>query len=241
MLPHAPSSLSSFSSPHSRFSPPSRSSPSLSSSLSSASSYDFCEADLGAKNSTGATPIFAAAWSGHTRNVAALIEAGADLEAPPGTPAGPLIIACACARLDACMLLVSSRADVNKSTDFGTAPLGGCSHCGDVSIMQFLLDNGADINHRFTPKTFFAQATFMGGTIAHLIRPRLVTEFVTHSNGCQALHHASLAGSAACVRLLLARRADLAARNARGKTALELARLRGHVEVEAILSADISR
>jgi ankyrin repeat protein len=109
---------------------------------------------------------------------------------------------------------------------------------GDVDKMQLLLDHGAQLHdtralHDAARKGAVAAAALLLDRGVDI--ERLDTSIPDPPNGT-ALHHAARAGHFAVVSLLLARGADRSARDARGRTAREIASEHGHGDVAAILA-----
>jgi ankyrin repeat protein len=88
----------------------------------------------------------------------------------------------------------------------GWSPLIFVASSGQIPLLEHLLAAGADVNHRAKDK------------------------------GWSPLTRAAFRGQSAVVQVLLARGADSGSRTSSGATALDLAKLQGHLEVVALLS-----
>ncbi len=114
-------------------------------------------------------------------------------------------------------LLLSAGANPNLRT-FSRTPVSLAAQFGDKEIMQILLDAGANPSGEcWSP-------------LSTLPRTKGALAFY-----CNAIHIAADKGFADIVRLLLARGADISAREHSGRTALQIARERNHTEIVTIL------
>ena len=93
----------------------------------------------------GATPLSRAAYHGHTRIVAALLDRGAKIDEPNTLRSSPLIVACDNNKCETVELLLARGANINFSSRFYTPLLAACRQ-GHVDVVRLLLEKGANIN-----------------------------------------------------------------------------------------------
>ena len=98
----------------------------------------------------GATPLSRAAYGGHNRIVAALLDRGAKIDELNYEGSSPLIVACDNNKCETVELLLARGANIDLKTRVryqnGFTPLlVACRH-GHVDIVRLLLENGANIN-----------------------------------------------------------------------------------------------
>ena len=98
----------------------------------------------------GATPLTRAAYGGHNRIVAALLDRGAKIDEVNYEGSSPLIVACDNNKCETVELLLARGANIDFKTRVryqnGFTPLlVACRH-GHVDIVRLLLENGANIN-----------------------------------------------------------------------------------------------
>ena len=98
----------------------------------------------------GATPLTRAAYGGHNRIVAALLDRGAKIDELNYEGSSPLIVACDNNKCETVELLLARGANIDFKTRVryqnGFTPLlVACRH-GHVDIVRLLLENGANIN-----------------------------------------------------------------------------------------------
>lgn len=119
--------------------------------------------------------------------------------------------------LEIIRLLLSARADPNLRT-FSRTPLSLAVHRGDKDVVKLLLDAGANPSGEcWSP-------------LSKLPRPKGGLAFY-----CNALHTAAERGFADIARLLLARGAEISARDHSGEMALQIAQHRHHDDVVSVL------
>jgi beta-lactamase regulating signal transducer with metallopeptidase domain/ankyrin repeat protein len=172
--------------------------------------------DAGAKPGAVLTgdgsPLIAAARGGHVDAIELLLQAGADVDRGVEGDGSPLIAAAQEGHLDAVRALVARGASIDKGVRGDGNALIMAAGAGHEDVVRFLLDSGAGIE------------TVVPGDENALIA-------------------ASEGGQAHVVKFLIDRGADVNARvkaigpNGRVeyRTALSMARRRGHEEVERIL------
>jgi len=175
-------------------------------------------ADVNAKDEKGITPLHWAATSGKSRIINVLLENRADVNARSDEGLTPLHWVASYMSLsdkvNTAKLLVEHGADVNARSDEGLTPLHLAAISGKVGVAKVLLENGAD------PNAIYDRPTPLANVIYETLTP---------------LHLAAFAGHADMVELLLKHGADPSIRDNVGKTPLDIARERGHVEVVRII------
>eukprot|EP01102_Stenamoeba_stenopodia_P008171 TRINITY_DN2329_c0_g1_i1.p1 TRINITY_DN2329_c0_g1~~TRINITY_DN2329_c0_g1_i1.p1 ORF type:complete len:1416 (-),score=301.38 TRINITY_DN2329_c0_g1_i1:218-4465(-) len=118
----------------------------------------------------------------------------------------PIHLACYFGHVECIKLLLEKDADlINCRNGAGMTPLHTAAKVGKEECLAILIEKGADVNVR------------------------------DYTEGATALHHASERGKLGCVKLLLSKGANSALTNAKGKTALDKALLRGYTEIAVLL------
>ena len=93
----------------------------------------------------GATPLTRAAYGGHNRIVAALLDRGAKIDEVNYEGSSPLIVACDNNKCETVELLLARGANIDFSSRFYTPLLAACRQ-GHVDVVRLLLEKGANIN-----------------------------------------------------------------------------------------------
>lgn len=148
------------------------------------------------------TPIMSASYNGHSTLVNVLIENGANINAHSPVDNTALQLACGEGHLQIVRMLVEAKADVNVQAKFGhVTALITACVHGHHDIAKVLIGAGANLDR------------------------------MTRHGRSTALMIAAENGDAKMVRLLIEAKADQDLRDARHRTAEEIALTRGHHEV----------
>jgi ankyrin repeat protein len=210
-------------------------------------------ADANAANELGVTPLMLAAVNGSAPLVGLLLEAGADpsVARPSGETA--LMMAARAGRLDAVRLLLDRSVDVNAKTARGLTALMFAAAEGHAAVAQLLAERGADVQARAAVRTP-PNRNYAGrqdSEVARAPRPVLkenealnpeyrrdvlrARESPRAEGGFTPLLYATLGGSEATVRALLARGADVNATGPDGMSPLVLALVKKHEALANVL------
>ena len=93
-----------------------------------------------------ATPLFMAAYYGHTEVVQVLLTAGADPDKGNQFGSTPLVMAARGDYTDMVQLLLDGGAQIDKGNEYGWTPLHTAAYGGREEVIQLLLERGADPN-----------------------------------------------------------------------------------------------
>ncbi|CAE7311642.1 ANK1, partial [Symbiodinium necroappetens] len=185
-------------------------------------------ADVDASDNDNDTPLLQATFHGHVHVVDALLEARASTESMQDDDSTPLSVA-ACEGLEShqeiVRLLLRARADTEARNCDNETPLFVASEFGNESVVSLLLQARANPhaeNHIGRTPMLAASTENHAGIVRRLVQALGGTE----SDGAP-LRVAVKYGRVKVLRVLLACRADLEARDPFGRTALSLACRRG--------------
>jgi ankyrin repeat protein len=159
----------------------------------------------------GETPLHSAVERGYNVVVVLLIAGGADVNSRSDLGRTPLHLASLKGRAAMVNRLTDAGADVNAFSDDGLTPLHEIVIGGDEDSAALLLDRGADVNVRSKPSAIQPIITAKGPA------PPRPTENTP-------LHFAVIANRPGMIKLLLAKKADVRAKNSLGQTPLRLAK-----------------
>jgi ankyrin repeat protein len=183
-----------------------------------------------------------AAARGDARETAAALARGARIEARDGRDRTPLLLAAAADHLDVARLLVRLGADPNAVDDRSDTPWLVTGVTGSVPMGRLLLAAGADLTLR---NRFGGLSPIPASERGHLEYVRWVVSTdvdLDHVNdlGWTALLEAVVLGDGGrrhrdLVQALLDAGADPTITDQQGRTALQLARQRGHAAMAAVL------
>jgi Raf kinase inhibitor-like YbhB/YbcL family protein len=228
-------------------------------------------ADVNAKDADGVTPLMRAASAGRADMVSLLLSRSADANAKTTGGVTPLMMASLGGYVSAMRPLIAAKADVNVKDNQGRTALMAASSSGEAAAVEALLGAGADVRAEdASSETAMTYAAAEGHAAAiaalqrHGAKPGEL-ELILASGRCNAdVVRALLSGGmsvetpasgtsplivaaggncADVVDLLIARGANLNAKNGDGWTPLIKAASAGHTEiVEKLLAkgADMS-
>ena len=163
------------------------------------------KADIESKGLDGRTPLASAAFFGVTECVEELLKNGASIESSDIYGNTPLILASLQGHLNTVKALHAYNADVAAEGKLGQAALTTAAWLGHAECVEFLLSKGAKVN------------------------------FID-SEGHTSLHLAVMHQHIKCVELLVVHPdTDLSRKTKKGKTALEIAKNLGFLEITKIL------
>jgi ankyrin repeat protein len=208
----------------------------------------FCAAGIGALDEVEACfDADGALLPGASRTGSSRLAAdGSRLPCPPTTAreqvSDALYIACRNGHAEVVRFLLGKNPELSFRAYMGATPLHWAYFSGSRAVVRLLEQAGADTEARddslrCTPRAFGICAPANWG-FTFLVRARLAEDpaLAKIADGrTTPLHEAAKSGSAEVVRLLLEHGADRALKNGDGKTALELATERGHVELAELL------
>ncbi|HHJ21188.1 MAG TPA: hypothetical protein ENJ84_15390 [Gammaproteobacteria bacterium] len=182
-------------------------------------------ADVNAQDKDGMTALMVASVKGHTDIAKALLAKGADVNARDKEGRTALMYASAA---DTALALLAQGADVNVQENVGVTALMVASANGDTDIVRALLAKGADVNIKDN-----RGRTALSGAANEEIEE----EIKRRLDLVNALLAASKKGHADTVKDLLAKGADVNARNYKGMTALMFASKKGYADIVKALLA----
>lgn len=196
-------------------------------------------------NETHAAQLLAAAERGDVHGVVALIQAGADVGVRDPRNRTAVTIAAFSGHAEVVTELIAAGADVDAQDDERYNAVLSTGVTGDVEVLRAVLRGNPDLKLRNKHGGIAIIPAAERGHVA-LVRELLDTTDidVDHVNdlGWTALLEAVMLGDGGAahveiVRLLLESGADRSIADPEGRTALDHARERGHVEMVALLEA----
>lgn len=180
-------------------------------------------------------PLHWAAWTGDTTEVQAALARGEDVNTPDPQGYSALTGAAAKGHVETVRLLLQSGADPNLGGPSGSTPLMSAATFGLVETVRLLLEYGADVNARgFGGETALLRVSCVHDVTEEERHARIrqtATALieagsdvnVANRRGTTPLMHFMRPEYTDVVRLLLARGADVNARDAGGKTVMSQA------------------
>ena len=193
-------------------------------------------ADTDARDGSGQTALHMAAFAGNDDIAAWLLSAGADPDVGDNDGRSPLFIAAESDRIGTATLLLRSGADLNLRDNQGRTALHAALAMGRTGVAAFFIDSGSDIFARDAHGRSPFDLAMDGGpsVMAALMTPGLARR--QDNDGNTPLHLAVLAGADAdVIDVILDGGAVRSARNAKGKTAADLARESGDETLASLL------
>jgi ankyrin repeat protein len=190
----------------------------------------------------GSMALFCASNAGHEEVVAFLLSQGAQASCRDGIGKTPLMWACEEDHLGVVRVLVQHMGTEGlKDTDYeGRTALHCAAYWGRQEAVALLLNKGAQANSsdraRKTPFMMACEAGHVG--VARVLLPYIGDGGLkdTDEQERSALHMAALGGHKDTVAFLLSKGAQADRRDAMGKTPLEWACDKGHVDVVWVLA-----
>ncbi len=200
-------------------------------------------ADIDLRTIRGESALHWAVSKGHLEICRSLIAAGADVNLPNRQGMTPLMLAASAGHDLVADALIAAGANVDSRRWSLSTALTMAAGGGEPKVMQILLDAGAGVGTRGS----------YGGTSLHAAARSGCAECVTmllaagaevdtrtwggRVRGLTALMIAAEQGHAAPVNVLLAAEADPTLQSSRRKTASEMARSKGHLDVAELIAA----
>lgn len=181
-------------------------------------------ADPRVANVFGATPLMLAAVRGDAALIGALLDAGADAKYANDEGQTALMAVARTGSVEAARLLIRHGADVQAREKWGgqTALMWAAAQ-GQPEMIQLLLKHGARVDERSTVRDWQRRVTAEG-------RPKDMNR-----GGLTPLLFAAREGCTACLKVLLAKGADINLMDPDGATALLMAELNYHWDTARFL------
>ena len=195
-------------------------------------------ADVNYRSDNGKTVLMWAAKYGVTEGVKLLLAAGADVNAKDNY--GDTALVCAVRRgyKEVVRELLANGADVNAGKRTSTDGMNDfifAARMGYTEIVELLLAKGADVNAKSTA----SQGGLVIASDEKYVERSLLNGYDPNYDGCDdtALILAAKMGHKATVDVLLAKDANVNAKNTFGYTALTSAAKNGHADIVDLLKA----
>jgi len=196
-------------------------------------------ADIEAMTTNGWTALHHAALCGGKEVVQLLLDRGADIEAVENDGWTALHHAACNGEKEVVQLLLDRGADIEAvtSSDWDMA-LHIAAQFGKKEVAQLLLDRGADINAKSAYDETALTLAAWGGSkdVTQLLLDQGADiEATTKGIGYTALHDAVNSGHEEVARLLLEHGSNVARKDKRGRTPLQIARAKDNLALESLL------
>jgi ankyrin repeat protein len=202
-------------------------------------------ADVNAKGEdpAGQTPLHIAAQNGNERVVRILLDRGANIAAKYANGETALHRAAATGKENMVLLLLDRGVDIVAESDIGDTPLSRAAVFGHKGAVELLLKKGSNaMLERHRVRALVSAAGTGQVPVVRTLIDKGISVNAMDEEGLSALHMASYFEHEAVVILLLERGADITARNnIDNKTALDLAKARGHRNIARLLQEAHSR
>ena len=193
------------------------------------------------------TPLFAAAYSGHSSIVELLLQAGANVNAQGINGYTPLHLAAENGWAAMARTLIAAGANVNSAADLGLSPLHCAGQSGKLEVARMLIEAGADIdstakNDATVLHWATRSQTLEPGLIPYLLAAGAERHLNANEKTCfmplmTPLMMACAVGNKTAVEHLLKAGADTEAKPSWGSTALHVASVHGRAEIIELLIA----
>jgi ankyrin repeat protein len=184
-------------------------------------------ADVNTVDTYGTTPIYKAAYAGHTEIVNLLINAKANLNTSTiYSMATPLYVAAARGHTEIVRLLITAKANVNTTTTNRTTPLAIATRNGHTEIAQIIQEKINELNEQLLNASQNGNLT----EIKNVLTQGAEINF-RNNKGDTALYLAAHYNHPEIVQQLIDSGADINLTNNEGETPLFVASGKGHIEV----------
>jgi len=189
------------------------------------------------------TGLHVAAANGHDSVVAFLLERGASANKANHYGWTPLMQAARHGHTAVMKLLIRNKACVNATSKLGVSALFCAVRSGTLSSVKLLFECGASssvLASELTPLMVAAQFGH-NSIVQFLMENGSDADQLTHSSGLSALMIAATFGHKSVTEILVEHNVNILATNVCGKSALDIAILRGKKQVRGYLIQQISR
>lgn len=198
-----------------------------------------CKAEVDRTWEGGFTALFAAAVGGRAQNVATLLDAKADPMIRDSMGGNLLHVACAHGSAEVIQVLqqkcpqLQDRLAESEGVGLGYLSAGIMLDRGNVQALRMAIELKADVNHVTLPQAPWLSTLVQKAQAACFVSPypTPLDAWAANAPGMTPLLWASFFGNVPAVRLLLEHRADTAAVNEYGRSAMCLAAMAGHQAV----------
>ena len=198
--------------------------------------------DINYLDERGNSALFFASKSGRFECVEYLLEQGAMVN-HSGTPVTPLVFTCTTGHIKIVKLLVDNGAYLNGLNNSKTLPMLAACENGYLNIVKYLIEKGCNyLNRDKTNRSALHIAVFKEIN-QHIELIKFLLEYFDvddrDDNQNTPLIFAARIGREKNVRCLIDCGADVFAQNIDGETAMDIAKIKGHVGVVKYLEEKI--
>ena len=200
--------------------------------------------DVNLSTADGKTALMLAAQQGRLDLMRTLLDAGATVDITNTRGGTAMMYAAVLGDTAPIKLLLARGAAVNTQSSNGWTTLMIAAVMGHDELVRLLLDHGANAGladiYGWTP---LMRATYERrlDVVRILLRSGSANVNARNDNGATALHHAALRGELEIAQLLIAKGADLQAKDHQQRTPLMVARATGHGKVVKLLDRELDR